>query len=533
MNDQLHPRPVVLCILDGWGHRDDPADNAIAQAITPNWDRFMTTCPQAFLQTSGAQVGLPDGQMGNSEVGHMNLGAGRIVMQDLPLIDAEVASGAMAQNAGLLDHIAQLQQSGGTCHLLGLLSPGGVHSHQDHMVAMARIVAASGVPVAIHAFLDGRDTPPQSAREFLQTFEADIADIDGARLTTVTGRYFAMDRDKRWDRVTRGYDAITSARGSSAQTSAEAIGQAYDEGETDEFVTPRIIGDYAGMADGDGLLMANFRADRAREILTALTDPEFDGFDRATRPALATACGLVEYSRALAALMTAMYPPRQLADTIGDVVSRAGGKQLRIAETEKYAHVTFFFNGGEETVFEGEERILVLSPRVATYDLQPEMSAPEVTDELVAAISSGGFDFILVNYANGDMVGHTGILAAAIKAAEAVDTCLGRLEAAIQNAGGTMLITADHGNAECMRDATTGVPHTAHTMDAVPAVLINAPGDITVMDDGRLADVAPTILNLMGLEIPAAMDGKPLARSGDTTPQTSSRSGRNAAQASA
>jgi len=533
MNDQLHPRPVILCILDGWGHRDDPADNAIAQAVTPNWDRFMTTCPQAFLQTSGSQVGLPDGQMGNSEVGHMNLGAGRVVVQDLPLIDAEVASGAMAQNVGLLDHITHLQNSGGTCHLLGLLSPGGVHSHQDHMVAIARIVSATGVPVAVHTFLDGRDTPPQSAREYLRKFEEDIAEIDGARVATVTGRYFAMDRDKRWDRVTRGFDAITSARGTPAQTPAEAIDQAYDEGETDEFVTPRIIGDYAGMRDGDGLLMANFRADRAREILNALIDPVFDGFDRATRPALATACGLVEYSRALAERMTAMYPPRRLVDTIGDVVSRAGGKQLRIAETEKYAHVTFFFNGGEETVFEGEERILVPSPRVATYDLQPEMSAPEVTDELVTAIGSKKFDFILVNYANGDMVGHTGILAAAVKAAEAVDVCLGRLEQAVQQAGGTLLITADHGNAECMRDATTGVPHTAHTMEAVPAVLINAPGDINVLDDGRLADVAPTILDLMGLEIPAAMSGQTLAKSGDATSQTSSRSGGNAAQATA
>jgi 2,3-bisphosphoglycerate-independent phosphoglycerate mutase len=533
MNDQLRPRPVVLCILDGWGHRDDPTDNAIAQATTPNWDRFMTTCPQAFLQTSGTQVGLPEGQMGNSEVGHMNLGAGRVVLQDLPLIDAEVASGAMAKNTGLLDHIGHLQKSGGTCHLMGLLSPGGVHSHQDHMVAMAQIVAAAGIPVAIHTFLDGRDTPPQSAREYLQKFENDIADIAGARVVTVTGRYYAMDRDKRWDRVSRGYDAITSARGAPVPTSAEAIDQAYDEGETDEFVTPRIIGDYAGMGDGDGVLMANFRADRAREILTALTDPAFDGFERATRPALATACGVVEYSRALAELMTAMYPPRQLADTIGDVVSRAGGKQLRIAETEKYAHVTFFFNGGEETVFEGEERILIPSPRVATYDLQPEMSAPAVTDELVAAIGSGTFDFILVNYANGDMVGHTGILAAAIKAAQAVDACLGRLEEAVQKAGGTMLITADHGNAECMRDATTGVPHTAHTMEAVPAVLINAPGNINVLDDGRLADVAPTLLDLMGLDIPTAMSGHSLAKSGDTNSQTSSRSGGNAAQASA
>ena len=503
-------RPAVLCILDGWGHRDDPTDNAIAQADTPNWDRMMATCPQAFLQTSGDEVGLPDGQMGNSEVGHMNLGAGRVVMQDLPRIDRQVASGALLTNDTLQDQITTLLDSGGTCHLLGLLSPGGVHSHQDHMVALATAVSTAGIPVCVHAFLDGRDTPPKSAAGFMEEFLSDIDSLQGVTVATVTGRYFAMDRDQRWERVVKGYDAMTRAVGAMEEDALSAIENAYAADQTDEFVEPRVIGDYAGMMDGDGLLMANFRADRAREILTALVDDAFDGFDRDILPDFASVIGLVEYSKALNEFITAMYPPRTISDTIGEVVANTGGKQLRSAETEKYAHVTFFFNGGEETVFEGEERILVPSPKVATYDLQPEMSAAEVTDKLVAAITSGKFDFILVNYANGDMVGHTGILSAAIKAAETLDACLARLEEAITNAGGCMFVTADHGNAECMRDATTGEPHTAHTMDVVPAILINAPEGINSLASGRLADVAPTMLALMGLEKPDAMTGEAL-----------------------
>ena len=506
-------RPAILCILDGWGHRDDPTDNAIAQADTPVWDRLFASCPQALLQTSGDEVGLPDGQMGNSEVGHMNLGAGRIVMQDLPRIDAQVASGALLTNQTLQDQITTLLESGGTCHLLGLLSPGGVHSHQDHMVALATAVATAGVPVAVHAFLDGRDTAPKSAAGYMEQFLSDIDSLQGVTVATVTGRYFAMDRDKRWDRVTRGYDAMTLARGTAHDDAPAAIAAAYEAGQTDEFVEPCVIGDYDGMFDGDGLLMANFRADRAREILMALCDPDFDGFERQLLPEFASVIGLVEYSKPLNDFISAMYLPKTLSDTIGEVVANSGGKQLRIAETEKYAHVTFFFNGGEETVFEGEERILVPSPKVATYDLQPEMSAVEVTDKLVEAILSQKFDFILVNYANGDMVGHTGILSAAMKAAETLDACLGRLEEAVTKANGTMFVTADHGNAECMRNATTGEPHTAHTMDAVPAVLVNAPEGVNSLANGRLADVAPTMLALMGLEKPDAMTGQALTRS--------------------
>jgi 2,3-bisphosphoglycerate-independent phosphoglycerate mutase len=510
MSEQKTSRPAVLCILDGWGHRDDPTDNAIAQADTPNWDRMMATCPQAFLQTSGDEVGLPDGQMGNSEVGHMNLGAGRVVMQDLPRIDRQVASGALLTNDTLQDQITTLLETGGTCHLLGLLSPGGVHSHQDHMVALATAVSTAGIPVCVHAFLDGRDTPPKSAAGYMEEFLSDIDSLQGVTVATVTGRYFAMDRDQRWERVVKGYDAMTRAVGTMEEDALFAVEHAYAADQTDEFVEPRVIGDYAGMMDGDGLLMANFRADRAREILTALVDDAFDGFEREILPDFASVIGLVEYSKALNEFIAAMYPPRTLSDTIGEVVANTGGKQLRIAETEKYAHVTFFFNGGEETVFEGEERILVPSPRVATYDLQPEMSAVEVTDKLVAAIASGKFDFILVNYANGDMVGHTGILSAAIKAAETLDGCLARLEEEITKAGGSMFVTADHGNAECMRDATTGEPHTAHTMDAVPAVLVNPPEGINSLTSGRLADVAPTMLALMGLEKPDAMTGEAL-----------------------
>ncbi len=512
MKSDITPRPAVLCILDGWGHRDDQADNAIAQAETPVWDRFMAECPQAFLRTSGDEVGLPDGQMGNSEVGHMNLGAGRIVLQDLPRIDADIASGTLAANPVLADLVAELEESGGTCHLMGLLSPGGVHSHQDHMVALARKLSQAGIAVAVHAFLDGRDTPPKSAAGYMETFVDDISGLPGVTVATVTGRYYAMDRDKRWDRVNRGYAAIAHGQGEAAADAVSAIENAYAEDQTDEFVTPRVIAGYTGMGDGDGLLMANFRADRAREILTALTDPDFDGFDRGAVPVLGPACGMVEYSAALAERLTALYPPAPLKDTIGQIVSDAGLRQLRIAETEKYAHVTFFFNGGIETVFAGEERILVPSPKVATYDLQPEMSAPKVTDELCAAILSDEFDFILVNFANGDMVGHTGMLDAAKLAAEAVDGCLGRLEAAVRQAGGTMLITADHGNAECMRDRATGEPHTAHTMDPVPAVLINPPDGVVGLNAGRLADVAPTMLALMDLDQPQAMTGRSLLK---------------------
>jgi 2,3-bisphosphoglycerate-independent phosphoglycerate mutase len=504
------PRPVVLCVLDGWGEAPPAPDNAIELANTPNWHRFREAYPRALLEASSRDVGLPAGQMGNSEVGHMNLGAGRVVMQSLTEIDDAVADGSLAASPILRDQIKALKASGGTCHLLGLLSPGGVHSHQDHMAALARIVAEAGVPVAVHAFLDGRDTPPSSALEYLTKFQADIAGRSKISIATVSGRYYAMDRDNRWERVVLAYECLADAKGEVASDPRTSIERSYAAGKTDEFMLPTVMAGYAGMKDGDGLLMANFRADRAREILSALAEPVFDKFPRTRRVKFASLLGMSEYSSELNRLFASIYPAQSLHNILGQVIADAGLKQLRIAETEKYAHVTFFLNGGREEVFPGEERILVPSPKVATYDLKPEMSAPEVTDKLVAAIESGTFDLIVVNYANGDMVGHTGIIPASIKAAETVDACLGRLEAAIRKAGGTMLVTADHGNIERLRDDTTGQPHTAHTTNLVPVILVNPPKAVSRLDNGRLADVAPTLLSLMHLSQPADMTGRSL-----------------------
>ncbi|MSP47949.1 MAG: 2,3-bisphosphoglycerate-independent phosphoglycerate mutase [Alphaproteobacteria bacterium] len=502
------PKPVVLCILDGWGHRAEPADdNAILKARTPNLDRLAKASPVSYLDASELHVGLPKGQMGNSEVGHMNLGAGRVVMQDLPRIDQAIEDGALATMPPLLRFIDRLKASRGTCHLMGLLSPGGVHSHQNHMAALAKAVAAAGVPVAVHAFLDGRDTPPKSADAFLLRFLAD----SGARIATVAGRYFAMDRDKRWDRVEAAWKTIVLAEGDRVQEARSAVTAAYAAGKSDEFVPPTVVAGYAGMADGDGILMANFRADRAREILAALLDPDFAGFPRPRRPKLAAALGLTEYSTDLNRFLDTLFAPIALTHTLGEIVADAGLKQLRIAETEKYAHVTFFFNGGEEREFAGETRILVPSPEVATYDLKPEMSAPEVTEKLVEAIRSGAFDLIVANYANTDMVGHTGDISAAIKAVEAVDICLGRVAGTLEAAGGVMLVTADHGNAEQMRDHGTGQAHTAHTLNLVPAMLIGVDRG-TRLAGGKLADVAPTLLEVMGLPKPVAMTGRSLLR---------------------
>jgi 2,3-bisphosphoglycerate-independent phosphoglycerate mutase len=510
MPSPIRPRPVVLCILDGWGERADRADNAILLAKTPNWDRLMARYPHAHLQASELSVGLPSGQMGNSEVGHMNIGAGRVVMQDLPRIDRAVADGSLADFPALRDFVAALKKSGGKAHLLGLLSPGGVHSHQDHLAALANILDKAGLEVVVHAFLDGRDTPPKSALDFLARFAAATAGAKRMRFGTVGGRYFAMDRDKRWDRVEKGYRALVMAEGSHAPDAVTAVKNSYAENKSDEFVPPTVIGDYRGMADGDGVLMGNFRADRVREIMTALVDPAFKDFARSRTVRFAAAAGLCQYSTALDKFLSTLFPPEDLTETFGEIVSRAGLTQLRIAETEKYAHVTYFFNGGSETEFPGETRILVPSPKVATYDLQPEMSAPEVTDRLVAAIAGKQFDVIVVNFANTDMVGHTGDLAAAIKAVETVDAALGRLEAALVKVGGSMLVTADHGNVEMMRDEATGQPHTAHTLNPVPLLLVNPPPGINGLGDGRLADIAPTLLSLLGLTPPPAMTGRAL-----------------------
>jgi 2,3-bisphosphoglycerate-independent phosphoglycerate mutase len=503
------PRPLVLCILDGWGERPKADDNAIETARTPNWHRLASRWPHSRLEASEHYVGLPDGQMGNSEVGHANIGAGRVVFQDLPRIDAAIAEGKLASMPAVANFVRKLKESHGTAHLMGLLSPGGVHSHQNQIAALARILSEAGLPVAIHAFLDGRDTPPKSAKGYLTEFREELSGVD-ITLATVSGRYYAMDRDKRWNRLEKAYAAIVGGAGEKAEDPVGAVEAAYARGETDEFVTPTVIRDYRGMGDGDGLLIANFRADRVREVATALLDPDFAGFDRKKRITFAAALGLVEYSTELNRFLDALFPPDDLKDTFGEVVSQAGLTQLRIAETEKYAHVTFFFNGGREAVFSGEERILVPSPKVATYDQRPEMSAPEVTGKVVEAIEAGRFDVIVLNYANTDMVGHTGRIDAAIKAVETVDTCLGRLSEAVERAGGTLVITADHGNAEMMRDPQTGEPHTAHTLNPVPFVVVNPNFAIPQLKDGRLSDVAPTLLDILGVQKPAAMSGHSL-----------------------
>jgi 2,3-bisphosphoglycerate-independent phosphoglycerate mutase len=501
----------MLVILDGWGWRDDPADNAVAAARTPAFDALWASCPHGFLRTSGADVGLPDGQMGNSEVGHLNIGAGRVVMQDLPRIGAAIADGSIARLPALTGLIDALRASGGTCHLMGLLSPGGVHSHQDHAVALARILSDAGVPVAIHAFTDGRDTAPEAAPGFLAKFEADIAGLPGVGIATVIGRYFAMDRDNRWERVQAAHDAMALGTGAHAGMARDAIAAAHAAGRTDEFVPATVIGGFAGMKDGDGLLCFNFRADRVRQILGALLDPAFAGFARGRAVRFAAAAGMTEYSEALNPFLATLFAPQSMEDILGAVVARAGLRQLRMAETEKYPHVTYFLNGGEETPFPGEDRIMVASPKVATYDLQPEMSAPELTDKAVAAIASGTYDLIVLNYANADMVGHTGSLDAARRAVEAVDAGLGCIAGAIRAAGGALLVTADHGNAEMMRDPATGGPHTAHTTNPVPAILLGGPAGATLAD-GRLADVAPTLLVLLGVAQPAAMTGRSMLR---------------------
>ena len=522
-SESNRPRPVVLCVLDGWGQREDTDDNAIAQANTPEWDRMSGTWPMGRLSTSSEAVGLPAGQMGNSEVGHMNLGAGRTVLQVLPRIDEASVSGFL-QNQPLQRVISVMKASGGTMHVMGLLSPGGVHSHMSHFPPLVRALSEAGIPVALHLFVDGRDSPPRSALEYLEWFESQIAGIDGVRVASVCGRYFTMDRDQRWGRASRGYRAIAEGEGLATATAREAIQSAYARDESDEFIQPTVIGGYSGMQDGDGLLMVNFRADRARQILTSLVDPKFSGFARAREIQFAVAAGMADYSDALSERLVTLFPQEHLGNTMGELVSRAGMRQLRIAETEKYAHVTFFFNGGEETVFTGEDRVLVPSPKVATYDLKPEMSAPELTDRLTEAIATGNYDFILVNYANTDMVGHSGNLDAAIRAVECVDTCLGRLEAAVLEAGGVLFVTADHGNAEMMRDPKTGQPHTAHTTFPVPAMLVNAAG-ATAIADGRLADIAPTLLPLLGIPVPPEMDGTPLVqlRSDDAAPRQAGR----------
>ncbi len=502
------PRPVLLLILDGWGARAERDWNAIAQADCPNWRRLLAECPHTLIATHGLRVGLPEGQMGNSEVGHMNMGAGRVVYQELTRIDEAIRDGSFFANRALRLALEVAARPGATLHVLGLLSPGGVHSHEDHILAMLDMAAGAGVSsIVVHAMLDGRDTPPQSAPASVDRLAARVATIPGARIATLSGRYYAMDRDQRWDRVERAYRAIADAESPLRSVDAStALQAAYKRGETDEFVQPTVIGDGAPVRDGDALVFMNFRADRARELTAAFTSTDFDGFDRTRRPAPGAFVSLTRYADALPVSAIA-FDTDALGNTLGEFVAAQGLRQLRIAETEKYAHVTFFFNGGREQAFAGEERILVPSPHVATYDLKPEMSCPELTARLVGAIRERSFDLIVCNIANPDMVGHTGVFEAAIKAAEAVDVALGQIRDALAEVGGAMLVTADHGNLELMQDEN-GQPHTQHTVGPVPLVLVGAADRLR--DGGALSDLAPTLLDLMGLVPPAEMLGRSL-----------------------
>ena len=502
------PKPVVLCILDGWGLSSRSEGNAPLLADTPTMDRLLRDCPNATLTTFGPDVGLPRGQMGNSEVGHTNIGAGRVVAMDLGQIDLAIEEGTFARQDALIEFIGKMKASGGTAHLMGVVSDGGVHGHVNHMIAAAQALDAAGVPVVIHALTDGRDVVPRSAKGYFETLESALP--DAVKIVTVTGRYFAMDRDNRWERVEKAVQAILRGAGLSEDTAQEAVDKAYARGEDDEFIQATVLGGYGGAQDGDGLFCLNFRADRAREILAALGDPVFDGFAVGARPAWAAMMGMAQYSTAHAAYMSTMYHKPELANTLGDWVAKQGLRQFRLAETEKYPHVTFFLNGGEEVAFDGETRQMPKSPNVATYDLQPEMSSGEVSDHFVAAIEEG-YDLIVVNYANPDMVGHTGDLDAAMAACRAVDAGLGRALDALEKAGGAMIVTADHGNCEVMIDPETGGAHTAHTLNPVPVVLVGGP-EGAVLRDGRLADLAPTLLALMGLEQPAEMTGVSLIK---------------------
>ena len=499
--------PVVLVILDGFGWQEDSTGNAIHLAKTPHFDGLWRNNPHSFIRTCGKDVGLPEGQMGNSEVGHLNIGAGRVVMQELPRIFNAIHDGSLATNPALQHFMTALQTSGGTCHLMGLVSPGGVHSHQDHAVALAKILHSAGIPVAFHIFTDGRDTAPTSAQNYIRDLQKALP--AAASLATISGRYYAMDRDKRWDRIERAYNALVNAEGPTAPTAEAVITQSYQENISDEFIPPTILNGYTGMKDGDALLSFNFRADRIRQMMDALLDSRFTGFTRQRVVHFSAALAMTQYSDTLSALMSVLFPPEDLTNLLGEVVSQAGLRQLRMAETEKYPHVTYFMNGGRETPFEGEDRILIPSPKVATYDLQPEMSAQELTNKAVEAITAQKHDLIIMNFANPDMVGHTGVLPAAIKAVETVDSCLGAITQAIADTQGTLLITADHGNCETMIDPHTGTPHTAHTLNLVPFIICGSAAQ-TLHEEGKLADIAPTLLDILHIPQPQEMTGRSL-----------------------
>jgi len=503
------PKPLTLLILDGWGHREAADDNAISEARTPTWDRIWRDCPHSLLQTSGRAVGLPDGQMGNSEVGHMNIGAGRVVFQELTRIDRSLETGEFKDNSALNDALDKAEARKSTVHVLGLLSPGGVHSHENHFLATIELALGRSIDrLAVHAFLDGRDMPPRSAADSIDRLQETIDQDSRACVASVTGRYYAMDRDQRWERLEQAWQAIVQGEGRQDAPSARgALEQAYANDLNDEFVEPTTIAGGVPVRDGDVVLFINFRADRARQLTAAFVEPGFDGFKH-DRPALAAMVTMTRYWADQPC--PAAFEPERMSDLFGGVVSEAGLHQLRIAETEKYAHVTYFFNGGEETVFPNEDRVLIPSPKVATYDLQPEMSAPELRKQLTNLIRKSSHDVIIANVANPDMVGHSGHFDAAVRAVETVDTLLAEVIAATQAAGGELLITADHGNVEQMTDPETGQAHTAHTLNPVPLVYVG-PREVEMEEAGSLRDIAPTLLALLDIDMPAAMTGRPLA----------------------
>jgi 2,3-bisphosphoglycerate-independent phosphoglycerate mutase len=507
MNETNNHGPLLLMILDGWGYREERESNAIAIADTPCWDEMWQQDPRSLIETSGQSVGLPEGQMGNSEVGHMNIGAGRIVYQDFSRITKSIEDGNFSDNTQICSAVDAAIANDSTVHIMGLLSPGGVHSHDDHFVATVELAADRGAAsIAVHGFLDGRDTPPRSAGASIDRMQAVLDTIPGADFATISGRYYAMDRDQRWSRVKLAYDTIASAQSEHHESTAGiALDQAYAREENDEFVKPTVIGNASGVNDGDVILFVNFRADRARELTMAFVNEPFDGFKR-DRILLEDFVCMTQYMAGLP--VSIAFPPSTLPRLFGQELARAGLRQLRIAETEKYAHVTFFFNGGEESPFPLEQRILIPSPDVATYDLKPEMSCVELTEKLVDAIHSGQFDVIVCNVANPDMVGHTGKMDAALIAVKAVDRCLTEVRAAIDSTGGEMLVTADHGNIELMKDPASGQSHTAHTTNKVPFLFHGRRANMK--DGGSLRDIAPTMLALLGLSQPGEMTGRPL-----------------------
>ena len=509
----MSPKPLALIVLDGWGHRDEADANAIEQAKTPTWHRLWNAYPHALLGASGLDVGLPEGQMGNSEVGHLNIGAGRILYQDSVRITNAIKEGTFASNPVFQTTCRDLQKSGKTLHLMGLVSDGGVHSLEEHLVALIPLAESFNIPVQIHAFLDGRDTPPKSAVKFLSTLEAIVTKTKQTKIASIMGRYYAMDRDKRWERTTLAYNCLTQAESPyHASTALEALEMAYARAETDEFVQPTRIAHTAPIQSGDAVIFFNFRTDRARQLSYALSNPDFQAFKRTAWPQLSHFVSFTEYATDLRAEIA--FPPTSTSHTLGAVLADRGLKQLRLAETEKYAHVTFFFNGGEEVPFKNEERILIPSPKVATYDLQPEMSAPALTDAFVQAIESKQYDVIICNYANADMVGHTGNFEATLKAIETLDHCLERVITALQSAGGAAFITADHGNADQMYDAVTKQAHTAHTLSKVPLLYVG--DNLQLVPSGRLCDIAPTMLALLNIPIPEEMTGHSLIANAET-----------------